>query len=734
MLHYKKVFLLSFEEKERIMKKIISVLTAFTVVGVSLFSGAGCKEITDTREKTKLLLAREHLSETVIDTDVDVWSDGAQAVSAKDDIQGEVFTQATYGEIALTSNAVEGNGFSEGANYYEWNSFPNYSSTHSYFKPHLEGVFSNAQDAAEVIAEFKSDVQITDKWVSGISRDYDYLMSVSSDKETLFERSDDGRYSVSNRYTRADAKNVYETYTYFNDGGEGNIYSKYIENEYYESSYDYSNGFNNYVVVENSRGYWSLLSMSTLNGEDFSADTCVMKDGVGYSAFMQIGQQKPTAAWYTVFDPLTKNDYFRASKSSIAWHIELNISAIKSGLQSIRAYGDVRNDATSANGAYDYEHTGQLTVHGKDGDFVSGETIEGVTLSSVYLRYESMNDFFYGTLNLSLDAEDFQSCASKVSNCLSSLGMELCFEPNEVDEGMNLAELLAEEFGSTYSWNGHPLDTLQNANAARQVLLDTYEQGKASYAHVQDMPTVKGRQRLPRNAKFAPVSAFEKGESSYANGTISLVNASLTLTDTSLLTSGAGYCFNVGLAKVDENGKISSVNAVPLLDGVANNTTFVDTESITLTRTGNFTLPNNLSEGKYAVVAYAATSDGYRISEMYPIVFCTAEAGEITSSAMDVSVETKNDNVFVNYAVSLFVQVDLAQDRTYTGKEVERILIQKALSLGYPKKGETLKTAAGEDVDLTATLTSGEYRLKIYLPTNDGLAEAYAYCIIEEQE
>lgn len=719
------------------MKKILSVLTGLTVVGVSILSGSGCKEITDNREKTKLLLAREHLSETVIDTDVDVWASEGEAAASTNEAQNDAafLGGATYGSFSLTSNAREGNGFVENADYYEWSSFPYYSSAHSYFTPHLNGVLSNAVDAAEIIGEFKTDVQITDKWVTGISSGEDYLMQVENDKETLFSRSDDGSFSVSNRYTRQDAKNIYETYSHFDDGGEGNLYSKYIENEYYESSYDYSNGFNSYVVMEKSRGYWSLLSMSTLDGEDFSADTCVIKDGVGYSAFMQIlgANQAPKSSWFTLFDPQTKNDYFRASKSSSSWHIELNLSAIKSGLQSVRAYGDVRNDATSANGVLEYEQPSALTVHGKDGDFVAGESVEGVTLSSVYLRYDVMDDFYYGTLNLTLEADDFASCANKVSACMSALGMELCFEPNEVEEGMRLAELLAEEFGSTYSWNGCPLDSLQNANAARQVLLDTYEASKAAYARVEDMETTRGRQRLPRNAKFAPVSSIDSGESTYSNGKISLHNASLTLTDVSLLSSGTDYCFHVGLAKVDGEETVSSVNAVTLFDGVADSVAFLEENtSVTLTRSGEFTIPKNLAEGRYAAVAFVATSDGYRVSEMKPIAFFSIEEGEIESAAMDVTVEKENDNLFVNYDVSLFVEVELEAGVSYTGGEIERLLLKKALAVGYPKKGEKLQTADGAEVDLTATLSAGEYRLKLYMPTSDGFAEAYAFCVIEE--
>ena len=48
-----------------------------------------------------------------------------------------------------------------------------------------------------------------------------------------------------------------------------------------------------------------------------------------------------------------------------------------------------------------------------------------------------------------------------------------------------------------------------------------------------------------------------------------------------------------------------------------------------------------------------------------------------------------------------------------------------------PKKVLTGGTANGETVDTESVLTAGEYRLKCYFSTADGIAEGFVYCVIE---
>ena len=61
-------------------------------------------------------------------------------------------------------------------------------------------------------------------------------------------------------------------------------------------------------------------------------------------------------------------------------------------------------------------------------------------------------------------------------------------------------------------------------------------------------------------------------------------------------------------------------------------------------------------------------------------------------------------------------KVDLDETQTYTSEQIEKILLREVLAYGYPIDG-----ASVEEVD-------GKYRLQCYLPTSDGLAQAYVYC------
>jgi hypothetical protein len=242
---------------------------------------------------------------------------------------------------------------------------------------------------------------------------------------------------------------------------------------------------------------------------------------------------------------------------------------------------------------------------------------------------------------------------------------------------------------------------------------------------------VKAKQRLDSSVHFAPLANVNAGETAYENGKVTATGVSFAITDTTLLEKGGVYSAKLGLAMLDENGKFSAVNTVALDGGNARPVTYESGE-LALTVDGEFILPKNLCEGQYALVVYVATEDGLRISEYKKLTMYAVNGGALQSEAMAVTVENAEDTLLVHYKVQLSVQVAVELGRAYTGEEMEREMLRVALAQGYPKDGERLKTESGEDVDLQATLGAGTYRMKIYLPTADGISEAYVYCRIEE--
>ncbi|MBQ4269456.1 MAG: hypothetical protein IJB97_07415, partial [Clostridia bacterium] len=703
-------------------------------------------------EAVKLLLAKERLDDKALKQNYRFWEEGA-AVAAVD-LESEITSQeksaspmakktTPLGMQTVTAGAEDFKdakaGYTETAEYGEWTNFPLTGAVYGYFGSFLKSVEDNAADSAKIIAKMKKKVGITDKWVKGVERDYTYMLQVKDNAEYLYRRDGDS-FKQTRRYTREDAKNVYETYSYYEyeNGTTGNIRNLYIPGERYEDMYENSNGFKDYVIVENSRGYWTFMRMGTVDGREYSFDTYVIKDGIGYNAFIQIQGDDgvPTAAWYNVFDPVEGREYFRFSPYWKTAYYTVYLETFKDGLLGVRAYGDeAKAEMYTGRGGHEFEHGYPLTLVTENGEIAPETKVGNVTYDETYIQFDSMDVRYEGGVEFSVDTVTEYAPVGEslafLNEFYKAYGLETYYDFDEVVKGVELARLLTEEFGNTYFWNGYALNSVANANKARGVLLDYYDEVNAEFAEVKNNETVRARQRLDGDVHFAPVANLEVGETAYAGGKVNVSGLSFAVKDATLLEKGSGYTAQLGLSLLNENGKPCSVNTVALSGG---NSPVVLYESgeLHLSIGGEYILPKNLCEGKYALVVYATTEDGLRVSELKPITLYSIEEGALESEAMAVTVESEEDKMFVNYAVQLSVWVEAEEGRAYTGAEMERLLLRVALAKGYPKEDERVTTETGEAVDLSQTLAAGVYRLKIYVATADGISEAYAYCKIEE--
>ena len=155
-------------------------------------------------------------------------------------------------------------------------------------------------------------------------------------------------------------------------------------------------------------------------------------------------------------------------------------------------------------------------------------------------------------------------------------------------------------------------------------------------------------------------------------------------------------------------------------------------EGLTVTQSGEYAVPANLAEGNYAVVAYVATADeGIRVSEMKEVAFGEVTEGEVPSTAMKVDVKKIDNSLAVRYGVKLSVQAEVKAQESYTAEEIENALMRAVISYGYPKAGEVVTTENDEPVTEETEITAGTYKLKFFMHTQDGMAEAYAYVTVE---
>lgn len=705
------------------MKKIMATITGLAVLSVTLFSGAGCKRVDGGTEAVKLLLANERLNENLLTQELDFFENDIAANAALSQTQTENNAVSPLSAKPLGTNAVSpvDYGRSQTSAYSEWTEFPAYSGTYNQFESFIENIELDATRTAEAIGKMKKKVGVTDKWVKGVSAEYLYMLQVQESAETLYVKDKDGgnSYRVEKRYTRADAKNVYESYDYYeyDDGTTGKGRSLYVPGERYESMFDHSTDFKDYVIVENSRGYWTLMRFGyneTYN--EYSFDVCVLKDGIGYNTFVQFDDSTdaPSVAWHTVFDPQTGREYFRVSKWWRTWHFDVALCAFADGFNGLRTYGHLEDDRE----VHDYDGFVMMT---DGGEIAAGEKENGVTFENATLRFNGQEEFYHGSVKLLVEtAEDTtaKEAVEKLFSYFNAKGISLYSDAETLAKGIRLSEMLGEEFGTTYEWNGYKLDSVENCASARAELLDFYQEQEQAYVAVKDYETVSARQRLSRNVDFAEIDELVNGENSYANGKILLGQTTVTLSDTKLLEAGTEYELKIGLSLVDENGNLQSVNTVSLAGGNGEKTAYSGDGSFTLAQSGEFNVPLNLDEGKYALVAYVATAaDDLRVSEMKPITFVSVANGEVESNAMKIEVaKNTDDTLSVSYTIKNMRKVDLDETQTYTSEQIEKILLREVLAYGYPIDG-----ASVEEVD-------GKYRLQCYLPTSDGLAQAYVYC------
>ncbi|MBR4942502.1 MAG: hypothetical protein IKZ28_00585, partial [Clostridia bacterium] len=79
----------------------------------------------------------------------------------------------------------------------------------------------------------------------------------------------------------------------------------------------------------------------------------------------------------------------------------------------------------------------------------------------------------------------------------------------------------------------------------------------------------------------------------------------------------------------------------------------------------------------------------------------------------------------------LSVSVSLSGKENYSAEDIENALMRAILSYGYPKSGESVTGEDGEPISQDGSFAEGTYKLKFYMNTIDGVAEAYAYVILE---
>lgn len=703
------------KKKETVMKKIISLLLILALTLGICTTLISCKKRIDKgTEAAKLLLANERLDENLISHKIDV---GLNSINPNAAMRKTV-SMLSHSYTALSSSSA-----------HVWSEFPVHNDTASQFSAFLLNIENEAKYVGEDIANMKNNVGVVDKWVDVGGEQH--LLKVYDTKDALFVKRGDSDLHVYFRYTDENANNVYEMYSFmkYDDGTEGKIRTMYIPGARYEYQYINSNGFEDYVIMENSRGYW------VGNRYNYFSDTTntfvrffpiIIKGDFCYSATIEMYNDKIDVYGFTVVDLVSGCELITITPAEDTSSATLHAAGIKSGLVSLGA-----DNFEVYDGAYLTSEVKEMItsngVYRTDGDAVNGGKFEGGMVSFDYLW-----EIYTGYINIRLDtpAGTLDEAFTSLALLLDSYGLTLYRTVDVIAEQIGHAYALGNDFTSVFEWNGYFLDSLSSFESARDVLINDYSSSLAEYEKVKNNATSTSKQKLSNNAAFAPIESIVSANNSYANGTITIGGTAIQITDTDLFESGVEYVLKVALALCNENGTPISVNTVPL-SGTSEKTVYSG-GTVSLSVSGTYTVPKNLIAGDYALVVYAATADEeIRVSEMVKLGSFSTYNEKLDSSAMDIIVKSVSDTLHVQYAIKNFITMTVESGgKKYTYAELERLANVEILKKGAPFNGAMLEHADGTAIDRASELGAGAYRIMCYLNTADGLAQSYVYVVV----
>ena len=708
------------------MKKTVSlILILALMLGITSVLSGCRKRVSGGTEAAKLLLANERLDENVVNSKIDL---GLDKITSSASVEQSMSFPVYYGN-ADSYNPK-----------YKWSDFPASNDTLYQFDSFIINIENEAARVAEDIVNMKNNVGIVDKWVK-IGRE-EHMLRVYESSDVLIVKGEYEDIHVYYRYTDESAENVYEMYSLmkYDDGTTGEIRTMFIPGERYEYHYINSNGFEDYVIIENSRGYWMCTRYGYYNdgiSEHSSFTNIIIKDGFCYSASLDIRPDEygETATLntndYSIVDIASGRELLTVGRQgSDSYNFIVPFSSIKSGLQFVGS-DEAEVIENIPHGAIDYLRTDK-------GGYLASDvgTDSYYRFGGGHVSYDYGRERYVGELNFypNGDGMSFDESVDSFAAYLDDIGLTLYRDVKELAGSFDHAFLLADNFGDTFEWNGYKMSSIENVRSAREVLKRDYNGAREEYERVKNNESADFKQKLANNVDFAPLGILGMGNNSYKDGVITLDEIRVQVNDTKLFESGEKYALRVALSLCDENGNPISVNTVPLASITDSSSSAVafGTGAITLTASGSFALPKNLTQGDYALVVYGAIADsGIRVTEMVKVGAFSTYNEKLESAAMDIQITTVSDSLHVKYAIKNSHSIVIsATKEVYTVAELERFANVEALKYGAPFSGARLEYMDGTSISADQSLGRGEYRMMCYLMTADGLAQSYIYLYV----
>ena len=696
-------------------------------MGMCSFTGCNSKKKVSGlsgKEIAKLLLANERLDS------------GDLSVGLEDSLLAATSSITANESTTLKSamNSMVNMDTTTSGNIVSWSNFSNECNTYDFFKSYFTAIENSANMFAELIDQIKKDCGITGYWVSGNGGDK-VLLKVEANQETIFVKSDLG-YKVCRRYTNENADNVYEMYSKQTEGS----YEErmlYVAGKRYEFSSNFGGYEGLYIVAENTRGYWNMFQVS-----DIEKNRCNIMNFVstGNMAFMfdnSMAPGMPETGEYALSFSTTDltNDIIDISSSNIGMNLGAfnGIARVETDASNVWS-GEGSNALTSGLGSLVTTSGKRLEISTKgteDTTFVSG-----ISASFTKDFYGKGNHRTSGKLFVNVPGENCSEQMANFKAFLSQNGLSCKYNLDYITSKYAAAQEIAKNFKYVYKWNGYSIKDYTGIENAVKVERATYKEFAAMYDAVKDLKTVVTTSfgEAFEGWTFSKINSAQCGNVTMTDNKITVENMSVAINDTAIFDTTEKYSVFLALAKFVYGSEADYDNAVIMECEGVDLTSFAGEASIKLNQSATFTLPRCASEGKYTVVAYVATEDGIRVSEMIPVIFSEDIVKSETYDGFIIDYKASaNNQIQIDCSASVDVYIKPEDVKTsYTYDEIYEVLKQGVLSTGYYIEGANIElydasTDSGTELETGAEISAGTYRMKFIKQIGEQEVDGYVY-------
>ena len=729
----------------------------------------------------KILLANERLNSHLLDTDGDIFEDGAEvfrnlAAMTRESMKSTV---KSLGAVSLVNHRlaptfmaeqiIEGDYIGkvtiveEGDRVkYRWSDFDETNNSLGAFVSTTTSIINNAQNAADLIDYIKKNIRVVDKWIG--DEQSKYLLHVEENSETLYQKLDD-TIRICQRYKNEDGVDVYQMYEGFGEGSR--IRMTYIPGLRYELTIEHA-GFHDYFVADNSKGYWETYTVGKMTSH-YNVSCFIMKDGLSYDSFYD--PKSGEIVFLKVMSADKKTDIFNIQNfgSNTIFDIggeektiyNASIDIKFSGFDGIKYVemdttpdrvknGDADPDADesgkydvfiSSNVDYNIYHLasyGGPTLNLTNGKVIKAEEKyidDKLRVETIRVGFTGI-DGYIGELAVRIEADTEHEIYDVLKEFLDELGLECRRDLDETIDGIHIALDELKGFTKYYKWNGVCVKDEEGIGKAIEIETQRIEEIAALYLDVKDAEfiSLNDAVKLELNMSFPSVTVNKIGTSSVSNMEFTIGEMSLTIDDTLLYVEDEPY--HIEFALVDIEAKSGLVHLE-----VLNNTSvkYADEDKFTVNvKEATFVAPV-LQPGNYTVVAYIATDNGVRSSAYTPVTFDTVGEEELGVEGISYKASKgENGECIISYIQIEDIYKDYVGDKVLDYASFYEIVAELTYEYGTPSTDLIEIGTVGEEETTYAALTgeetelaSGIYRMKYTISNGVNSVSGYVYITFE---